>query len=176
MARRPAIALCQPASAVSLARWLSGQPHLWRTRTTQAGRDSPACRHVHPVSGETDCATPFGRTDAIEPGSVHPRSSRRWRSNSVSPRSRGRRISPWRARRHRYAIAVIALLTAFVSWIAFRTVVLAVRGSSFPPGHRFTRQWMRLPCREAMRLPARVPRRDSPFPPRGSWVPSLSAG
>ena len=27
-----------------------------------------------------------------------------------------------------YAIAVIALLTAFVSWIAFRTVLLAVRG------------------------------------------------
>ena len=26
-----------------------------------------------------------------------------------------------------YAIAVIALLTAFVSWIAYRTVVLAVR-------------------------------------------------
>jgi tellurite resistance protein TehA-like permease len=75
-----------------------------------------------------------------------------------------------------YAIAAIALLTAFVSWIAFRTVVLAVRGSSFPPGHRFTRQWMRLPCREAMRLPARVPGRDSPFPPRGSWAPSLSAG
>jgi tellurite resistance protein len=32
-----------------------------------------------------------------------------------------------------YAIAVIALLTAFVSWIAFRTVVLAVRGQLFPP-------------------------------------------
>ncbi|HWN60945.1 MAG TPA: hypothetical protein VNO25_09780 [Streptosporangiaceae bacterium] len=31
-----------------------------------------------------------------------------------------------------YAIAVIALLTAFVSWIAFRTVVLAVRGDLFP--------------------------------------------
>jgi tellurite resistance protein len=31
-----------------------------------------------------------------------------------------------------YAIAVIALLTAFVSWIAFRTVVLAVRGNLFP--------------------------------------------
>ena len=31
-----------------------------------------------------------------------------------------------------YAIAVIALLTAFVSWIAFRTVVLAVRGQFFP--------------------------------------------
>jgi tellurite resistance protein len=31
-----------------------------------------------------------------------------------------------------YAIAVIALLTAFVSWIAFRTVVLAVRGQLFP--------------------------------------------
>ena len=27
-----------------------------------------------------------------------------------------------------YAIAVIALLTAFVSWIAYRTVLLAVRG------------------------------------------------
>jgi tellurite resistance protein len=46
-----------------------------------------------------------------------------------------------------YAIAVIALLTAFVAWIAFRTVVLAVRGQLFPPGHRFTRQWMWLPCR-----------------------------
>ena len=31
-----------------------------------------------------------------------------------------------------YAIAVIALLTAFVSWIAFRTVALAVRGQLFP--------------------------------------------
>ena len=31
-----------------------------------------------------------------------------------------------------YAIAVIALLTAFVSWIAFRTAVLAVRGQLFP--------------------------------------------
>jgi tellurite resistance protein len=31
-----------------------------------------------------------------------------------------------------YAIAVIALLTAFVSWIAFRTLVLAVRGQFFP--------------------------------------------
>jgi tellurite resistance protein len=31
-----------------------------------------------------------------------------------------------------YAIAVIALLTAFVAWIAFRTVVLAVRGQLFP--------------------------------------------
>ena len=31
-----------------------------------------------------------------------------------------------------YAIAVIALLTAFVSWIAFRTVVLAVRGQLLP--------------------------------------------
>jgi len=31
-----------------------------------------------------------------------------------------------------YAIAVIALLTAFVSWTAFRTVVLAVRGQLFP--------------------------------------------
>jgi tellurite resistance protein len=31
-----------------------------------------------------------------------------------------------------YAIVVIALLTAFVSWIAFRTVVLAVRGQFFP--------------------------------------------
>ena len=31
-----------------------------------------------------------------------------------------------------YAIAVIALLTAFVSWIAFRTVVLAIRGQLFP--------------------------------------------
>ena len=31
-----------------------------------------------------------------------------------------------------YAIAVIALVTAFVSWIAFRTVVLALRGQLFP--------------------------------------------
>jgi tellurite resistance protein len=31
-----------------------------------------------------------------------------------------------------YAIVVIALLTAFVSWIAFRTVLLAVRGQLFP--------------------------------------------
>jgi tellurite resistance protein len=31
-----------------------------------------------------------------------------------------------------YAIAVVALLTAFVLWIAFRTVVLAVRGQLFP--------------------------------------------
>ena len=31
-----------------------------------------------------------------------------------------------------YAIALIALLTAFVSWIAFRTVVLAARGRLFP--------------------------------------------
>jgi tellurite resistance protein len=31
-----------------------------------------------------------------------------------------------------YAIAVLTLLTAFVSWIAFRTVVLAVRGQLFP--------------------------------------------
>ena len=31
-----------------------------------------------------------------------------------------------------YAIAVIAPLTAFVSWIAFRTLVLAVRGQFFP--------------------------------------------
>ena len=31
-----------------------------------------------------------------------------------------------------YAITVIALLTAFVSWIAFRTVVLAARGQLFP--------------------------------------------
>jgi tellurite resistance protein len=31
-----------------------------------------------------------------------------------------------------YAIAVIALLTAFVAWIAFRTVILAVRGQLFP--------------------------------------------
>jgi tellurite resistance protein len=33
-----------------------------------------------------------------------------------------------------YAIAIIALLSAFVSWIAFRTAVLAVRGQLFPPG------------------------------------------
>jgi tellurite resistance protein len=32
-----------------------------------------------------------------------------------------------------YAIAVIVVLTAFVSWIAVRTVVLAVRGQLFPP-------------------------------------------
>jgi tellurite resistance protein len=31
-----------------------------------------------------------------------------------------------------YAIAVIVLLTAFVSWIAFRTAALAVRGQLFP--------------------------------------------
>jgi tellurite resistance protein len=31
-----------------------------------------------------------------------------------------------------YAIAVIVLLTAFTSWIAFRTVALAVRGQLFP--------------------------------------------
>ena len=31
-----------------------------------------------------------------------------------------------------YAIALIALLTTFVSWIAFRTVVLAFRGQLFP--------------------------------------------
>jgi len=31
-----------------------------------------------------------------------------------------------------YVIALIALLTAFVAWIAFRTVVLAVRGQLFP--------------------------------------------
>jgi hypothetical protein len=31
-----------------------------------------------------------------------------------------------------YAIVVIGLLTAFVVWIAFRTVVLAVRGQLFP--------------------------------------------
>ena len=33
------------------------------------------------------------------------------------------------------AIAVITLLTAFASWIAFRTVVLAVRGQFFPAGY-----------------------------------------
>jgi tellurite resistance protein len=38
-----------------------------------------------------------------------------------------------------YAIAVIALLTAFVAWIAFRTVILAVRGQLFPA-------WGRLPA------------------------------
>jgi tellurite resistance protein len=31
-----------------------------------------------------------------------------------------------------YAIAIIALLSAFVAWIAFRTVVVAVRGQLFP--------------------------------------------
>jgi tellurite resistance protein len=51
-----------------------------------------------------------------------------------------------------YGIAIIALLTAFVAWIAFRTVVLSGRGQLLPLGHRFTRdrftrQWMRLPCR-----------------------------
>jgi tellurite resistance protein len=33
-----------------------------------------------------------------------------------------------------YAIAVIALLSALVAWIAFRTVVLTVRGQLFPDG------------------------------------------
>jgi tellurite resistance protein len=33
-----------------------------------------------------------------------------------------------------YAIAVITLLTAFVAWIAFRTMLLTVRGQLFPPG------------------------------------------
>ena len=48
-----------------------------------------------------------------------------------------------------YAIAVIALLSAFVSWIAFRTVVLAVRGQLFParlPADRcpkFQHRWRR---------------------------------
>jgi tellurite resistance protein len=50
-----------------------------------------------------------------------------------------------------YAIAVIALLTAFVSWIAFRTVVLAVRGQLFPA---------RSPVREA-----------APQPPPAATVP-----
>jgi tellurite resistance protein len=31
-----------------------------------------------------------------------------------------------------FAIAVIAVITAFVAWIAFRTVILAVRGQLFP--------------------------------------------
>jgi hypothetical protein len=31
-----------------------------------------------------------------------------------------------------YAIAVIALITVFVAWIAFRTVILAVRRQLFP--------------------------------------------
>jgi len=38
-----------------------------------------------------------------------------------------------------YAIAVITLLTAFVSWIAFRTAMLAARGQLFPawpPAHQ----------------------------------------
>ena len=38
-----------------------------------------------------------------------------------------------------YAIAAVAVLTAFVAWIAFRTVVLAVRGQLFPawpPAHQ----------------------------------------
>ena len=39
-----------------------------------------------------------------------------------------------------YAIAVIALLTVFVSWVAFRTVVLAVRGQLFPAWPPFARQ------------------------------------
>ena len=38
-----------------------------------------------------------------------------------------------------YGIAVIALLTAFVSWIAFRTVLLAVRGQLFPPSRLLRR-------------------------------------
>jgi tellurite resistance protein len=33
-----------------------------------------------------------------------------------------------------YAIAAIALLTAFVAWIAYRTVLLAVRRQLFPLG------------------------------------------
>jgi hypothetical protein len=45
----------------------------------------------------------------------------------------------------------IVLLTGFVAWIAFRAVLLAVRGSSFPPGRRFARQQTRLPDREALR-------------------------
>jgi hypothetical protein len=39
-----------------------------------------------------------------------------------------------------YAIAALAPITAFVAWVAFRTVVLAVRGQLFHPGHRLTRQ------------------------------------
>jgi tellurite resistance protein len=37
-----------------------------------------------------------------------------------------------------YAIAVIALLTAFVSWIAFRTLVLAVHGQLIPATNQGT--------------------------------------
>lgn len=40
-----------------------------------------------------------------------------------------------------YAIAVIALLTAFVAWIAYRTVLLAVRGQLLRHG---------LMCRHAL--------------------------
>ena len=36
-----------------------------------------------------------------------------------------------------YATAVIALLTAFVAWIAYRTVVLAVRGRLLLHGLRY---------------------------------------
>lgn len=39
-----------------------------------------------------------------------------------------------------YAIALIALFTAFVLWIAFRTGASPSAGSSFAPGHWFTRQ------------------------------------
>ena len=52
-----------------------------------------------------------------------------------------------------YAIAVITLLTAFVAWIAFRTVVLAVRGQLFPPRGR--RLLHCLLCRQAL-LPGRA--------------------
>jgi hypothetical protein len=31
-----------------------------------------------------------------------------------------------------YAIAIITLITAFIGWIALRTMVLAVRGQLFP--------------------------------------------
>ena len=51
-----------------------------------------------------------------------------------------------------YAIAVIALITAFVAWIAFRTMSSPSAGSSYPPGHPFTRQQTRLPGRETIRL------------------------
>jgi hypothetical protein len=50
-------------------------------------------------------------------------------------RSAGSR-SPSRPAAPAYAIAVIALLSALVAWIAFRTVVLAVRGQLFPAWQR----------------------------------------
>ena len=51
-----------------------------------------------------------------------------------------------------YAIAVIALITAFVAWIAFRTVVLAVRGQLFPAWSSVHQAVDAASRREAMRL------------------------